>query len=68
MNLGLLPHIIEARCLEFLVDPVNGVIVGDAAEDAVALGVGVSHILEFLGTGEKGVELDVIGEFVLFML
>lgn len=66
--LGLLVDIVVAGALELAVQPVDGVVVRAAAEDAVALGVGVCKVLELLGAGEQIVQPDLLLEGFLCLV
>jgi hypothetical protein len=64
--LRLLVDIVVTRPLELAVQPVDGVVVGSPAKDTVALGVGVSEILQLLRTREEVVERDQVLQSFLF--
>jgi hypothetical protein len=66
--LGLLVDIVVAGALELAVQPVDGVVVRAAAEDAVALGVGVREVLELLGASEQVVQPDLLLESFLCLV
>ena len=67
--MGLLVDVVVAGAFELAVQPVDGVVVRAAAEDAVALGVGVCKVLELLGAGEQVVQPDLLLEgFLVWLL
>jgi hypothetical protein len=68
VHLWLLPDIVVPRALELAVQPVDRVVVCFAAEDAVALGVGVCEVFELLCAFEEVGEADLLLEGFLWFV
>jgi hypothetical protein len=68
VHLWLLPDIVVPRALELAVQPVDRVVVRFAAEDAVALGVGVGELFELLCAFEEVGEADLLLEGFLWFV
>jgi hypothetical protein len=68
VHLWLLPDIVVPRALELAVQPVDRVVVRFAAEDAVALGVGVGEVFELFGAFEEVGEADLLLEGFLWFV
>jgi hypothetical protein len=68
VHLRLLPDIVVPRALELAVQPVDRVVVRFAAEDAVALGVGVGELFELLCAFEEVGEADLLLEGFLWFV